>query len=121
MRLTVHMTNRAEQTTGYHEWTVGDRLRAARETVTTDQKLFAEMIGISRNALRHYERNLFVPRPPVLAAWCLATGFDRNWVMTGELPDSAATSGATARKRRGQWRDNRLFVAIPSSSLKTVA
>lgn len=99
------MTN-SEHQAGYHEWTVGDRLRAARESVTSDRKHFAEMIGISADTVRNYERDIFKPKRPVLAAWCLATGFDPNWITTGKLPnppdDGPDVAFGVTRKQRGE-------------------
>jgi transcriptional regulator with XRE-family HTH domain len=100
-----------EQERGYHEWTVGDRLRAAREAADLDGKQFAETIGISRDTLRNYERNIFKPKPPVLAAWCLATGFDKEWILTGERPGDDGngedvSKNVTLREPRNISRDN---------------
>lgn len=98
------MTN-SEQRAGYHEWTVGDRLRAARESVTSDKKRFAEMVGISPDTIRNYERGVNRPRAVILAAWCLVTGFSREWIMTGRMPGGPDGGGevsapVTLRQRR---------------------
>lgn len=115
MLLTARMTSEREleggEPRGYHEWTVGDRLRAARESVTSDRKKFAEMIAISPDTLRAYERGETKPKPYILAAWCLATGFDKDWILTGEKPnddpnDGAAPANVTLRERRGFPRGN---------------
>lgn len=110
----MRMTN-LEQPAGYHEWTMGDRLRAARESVTQEATKFAEMIGISRDTLRHYERDIYKPRPPVLAAWCLATGFSKQWILTGERPDGDGNGGdvsenVTLRRHSSFVRDNRVLL-----------
>lgn len=99
------MTN-SEQQAGYHVWTVGDRLRAARETVTADRTQFAEMIGVSPDTVRNYERGIFKPKPIVLNAWCLATGFNREWIETGHLPTDPH-DGATTESDDGS--ENYLF------------
>lgn len=103
MMFTVRMTN-SEQVSRHHEWTIGDRLRVARESVTYDKKQFAEMIGISRDTLRHYERGQTSPRPPVLTAWCLATGFDKEWILTGTI-SNPTTPGVTLYHERRNRRD----------------
>lgn len=114
MVFTVGMTN-SEQEAGYHEWTVGDRLRAARESVTSDRKHFAEMIGVAPGTIRNYERDIYKPKRPVLTAWCLATGFNREWVETGHMPEGPNDGGevaapVTLRQLRRIPRDNRILL-----------
>lgn len=100
-----------EKPRGYHEWTVGDRLRAARESITGDRKKFAEMIAISPDTIRAYERGESRPKAYIVAAWCLATGFDKDWILTGEKPsddpnDGGVPGNVTLRERRLFPRDN---------------
>lgn len=129
MMFTTHMAKREQEQNeprGYHEWTIGDRLRAARESVTLDGKQFAELIGISRDTLRNYERDTYKPKPPVLAAWCLATGFDKAWILTGEKPGNDTDGGdvsknVTLRERRGIPRGNRFLGRDNQFVLKSVA
>lgn len=66
-------------------WTIGDRLRKAREITGLDQGDFAERIGLSRNTVGSYEsgRGKKPPRGIVLNAWALATGVDRHWLEHG--------------------------------------
>lgn len=119
------MTNTDQVVARYHQWTVGDRLRAARESVTLDGKQFAELIGISRDSLRSYERGDTQPKPPVLAAWCLATGFDKEWILTGEVPNGPETgevvsASLTLRKHPDNWA-REVDGIKPRSLLKLVA
>lgn len=99
------MTNSEPRLT-YHEWTVGDRLRAARESVTSDRKRFAEMIGISPDTVRAYERGDTPPKPPALIAWCMATGFSRDWIVCGRVPAPDGGEGVSATVTLSKPRDN---------------
>ncbi len=69
---------------GIHVWTVGDRLRAARERITYDRKKFASLINVSVDTIRSYERNKTEPKTNNLNAWVLATGMSREWILTGQ-------------------------------------
>lgn len=66
------------------EWTLGDRLRKARQALGLEVGPFAERIGVSRNTVTSYEKDQVTrPRKIVLNAWTLATGVDRAWLETG--------------------------------------
>lgn len=70
------------------EWTIGDRLRKAREDAgfRKNQLEFAQQIGISRRSLTNYELAHTPPPRPVLLAWSFRTGISMEWLMTGEGP-----------------------------------
>jgi transcriptional regulator with XRE-family HTH domain len=76
MRRVAHMSEqRTDNPGGWDvEWTLGDRLRKARELAGYDAKAFAERIGVSRDTIRSYEADRYLPKRPVLLAWALATG-----------------------------------------------
>lgn len=64
-------------------WTVGDRLRKAREMVGLDRQAFAVEVGSSRNTIAKYETgDKDVPRT-LLLAWSMRTGVSMEWI-TGE-------------------------------------
>jgi transcriptional regulator with XRE-family HTH domain len=63
---------------------IRDRLRIAREQAGYDQAEFANVTGLSRGTISNYERGITPPRRPALLAWAMATGFDRDWLETGE-------------------------------------
>ncbi|HWA67244.1 MAG TPA: helix-turn-helix transcriptional regulator [Mycobacteriales bacterium] len=69
------------------EWTIGDRLRKARETTNLDRQAFATDLGIARNTLTKYETGDRLPPRPLLIAWCVRTGVSMTWVMTGNAAD----------------------------------
>lgn len=97
-----------------YEWTVGDRLRVAREQAGYDQREFAKVTGISRATIVNYEHGTYRPRAPMLAAWCLATGFSREWIETGHLPGpddgGERSTSVTLRQLRRFPRDNRILL-----------
>lgn len=69
-------------------FTLGDRLRKARELTGLDRKQFAEHIGIHRDSIAKYETDRTRPRPPILAAWSMATHVDLEWIRGGAGPNT---------------------------------
>jgi transcriptional regulator with XRE-family HTH domain len=59
------------------QWTLGDRMRKAREHAGLKQAELAEEIGIGRSSVVNYESGRAVPSRPVMLAWSLA------WVTLG--------------------------------------
>ena len=68
------------------EWTLGDRLRKAREETGLDQGQFADEIGISRNSVSNAETGATRPIKVTLKAWALRTGVPVEWLLTGVVP-----------------------------------
>jgi len=71
------------------EYTVGRRLRAAREDTGLSQSEFADSTGISRRTISRYESatSMNEVKRPILMAWAMATGVPMIWLETGERPD----------------------------------
>lgn len=67
-------------------FTMGDRLRKAREVTGLGASEFADVIGVSRNTVTNYERDHVKPRRVVLNAWALRTGVPLSWLETGRAP-----------------------------------
>lgn len=65
------------------EWTVGDRLRKAREQARLSQSDFEVVTGISRRTISAYEGDERSPRRPQLIAWAMATGVPLEWLEAG--------------------------------------
>jgi transcriptional regulator with XRE-family HTH domain len=63
------------------DWTLGDRLRKAREHAGLNQAELAEKIGIARSSVVNYESGRSVPSRPVVLSWCLCTGVSMGWVL----------------------------------------
>lgn len=68
------------------EWTLGDRLRKAREHAGLSQtQLYAET-GIARSSIVRYENDEARPSRAMLLAWHLCTGVSLDWLMgLGEI------------------------------------
>ena len=68
------------------EFTIGDRLRKARELTGLDRAEFAGELGISRNTVNNYEAGHTRPRLLALRAWAMRTGVPLTWLQTGAAP-----------------------------------
>src|SRR5258706_7656139 len=69
------------------QWTLGDRLRKARESAGLKQAELARKIGISRASIVNYEAGRYLPSRPVLLSWALCCGVDLGWLTGGGQPD----------------------------------
>ena len=67
-------------------WTLGDRLRKARELASIGQVEFSKMTDIARSSIVRYEGDVSVPRRHVLLVWAMATGVNLEWLETGTAP-----------------------------------
>ena len=76
------------------QWTLGDRLRKAREHAGLKQAELAQMIGIARSSVVSYESDRTVPSRPVVLSWSMATGVPTEWVL-GWAP---VLTGAAVKK-----------------------
>ncbi len=63
------------------EWTLGDRLRKAREHAGLNQAQLAATIGIARSSVVSYESGRTTPSRPVVLSWSLCTGVPAEWVL----------------------------------------
>lgn len=61
-------------------WTLGDKLRKARETANLHQSQLAAEIGISTSSIRGYEHARRAPRRAVLEAWAARCGVPVWWL-----------------------------------------
>lgn len=84
------------------QWTVGDRLRKARELTGLDRKAFAAEIGASRNSIATYESSDRPPRRFILLAWAAKTGVSIDWLLGDDdtpwrdaQPPGSSDSGTT--------------------------
>lgn len=74
-------------------WTLGDRLRKARESAGYEQLAFAEATGIARATISAAERGHRRPIKSNLRVWAMATGVPLTWLETGEGPSDDGPSG----------------------------
>jgi len=80
------------------EWTLGDRLRKAREFAGLHATQLADEIGIGRNSVSNYENGHTKPRRPVLQAWAMRTGVDYEWLVTGQATRPSVPAGEGAER-----------------------
>ncbi len=78
-------------------WTLGDRLRKAREFAGMEQNELAHRIGVSRGTVSNYElgRGIRPPKVVVLRAWAHECGVPYEWVVGA--PDTRQASRDVTR------------------------
>lgn len=67
-------------TTRTPEWTLGDRLRKAREVAGMRQEDLAGALHISRTAIAGWENDKHVPSWAAVKLWAELTGVDLAWL-----------------------------------------
>lgn len=67
-------------------FTVGDRLRKARELTGMGAPAFAKEIGVSHKTINNAESDRHTVRKIVMNAYALATGVSVEWLETGIAP-----------------------------------
>ncbi|MGH3276390.1 MAG: helix-turn-helix domain-containing protein [Streptosporangiaceae bacterium] len=76
------------------EWTLGDRLKKAREHAGLSQTELGREIGISLASAMRYETGKVTPSQPVLLSWALCTGVDLGWLGQGSINCGCSAPGA---------------------------
>jgi transcriptional regulator with XRE-family HTH domain len=79
------------------QWTLGDRLRKAREHAYMDQEELALRMGVSRGTVSNYElgRGTRPPKVVVLRAWAKECGVPYEWIVDGfRAPTARVTTPA---------------------------
>jgi len=66
------------------EWTMGDRLRKAREEAGLSQSELAAAIKVSRATVSNAEVGARHPLAITVGAWARATGVPEAWLLTGK-------------------------------------
>lgn len=104
--MAAEMTNRR-----IPQWTVGDRLRKARETAGIFVEEMATKVGRSRNSVTKYERARTVD-VNIVRSYADLTDTPMEWLLTGHGPDEGGPfpDGVTLRQRRGIRRGNPLIL-----------
>ena len=79
------------------EFTLGDRLRKAREFSGMDMQELAAAIDVHRQSISRYESGSAIPRKHVILSWSLVTGVDPEWIQGGAASSTNVeqTSGTT--------------------------
>lgn len=65
-------------------WTVGDRMRKAREHADLSQVQLSDRTGVGRTTIVSYETGKTQPSRPNLQSWALATGIPYEWICHGD-------------------------------------
>lgn len=76
------------------EFTIGDRLRKARELTRLSATDFGAEIGVSRNTISRAESGDTKPRRTMLMAWSMRTRVPMEWLETGAVDDETPPPGA---------------------------
>jgi transcriptional regulator with XRE-family HTH domain len=63
------------------QWTLGDRLRKARESAGIGVAEMALRIGVSRNTITNYEHDHRAPSVNALREWAQITGTPPSWLL----------------------------------------
>jgi transcriptional regulator with XRE-family HTH domain len=101
-------------TTTTPPWTLGDRLRKAREHAGVKQDEMALHLGLSRAALSGYERGTSPPKLAVLRVWALRCGVPLPWLQFGVDTDDLEPDGPdTLGQHSSSWK--RLQLLRPRS------
>lgn len=88
------------------EWTMGDRLRKAREAAGFDQVDLAELIGVSRTTVSNHEVGVGKRGPSrlLLRAWAHETGVPVWWLEGQPGPsDGTSLSDTELMQYRYSW------------------
>jgi transcriptional regulator with XRE-family HTH domain len=78
-------------------WTLGDRLRKARECAGIGSGQMARTLHVSRNSITNYERRETVEDVsyPVLIAWSSVTGVPLDWLLGTTDSDEGGSTLST--------------------------
>lgn len=89
-------------------WTVGDRLRKAREESGLSQQELADAIGVSRNTISNHEVGVGKREPQtlLLRAWAAATGVSVEWIRTGHAPPPPGVPTRATRRSQAVKRSD---------------
>lgn len=99
------------------EWTMGDRLRKARELTGLSQSQFAKALEISPKTVGSYETGRVAVRRIVVRAWSMRTGVPVEWLETGAAPSPGGDGAVDGVPPKGfepsTFRSNvRRFTAV---------
>lgn len=93
---------RMSTTTHIPVWTMGDRLRKAREDAGLSQAELALEVGVSRATVSNAEVGATTPLPITVNAWARITGVPAEWLRTGRVEDTPRPRSGPRRGTRGQ-------------------
>lgn len=88
------------------QWTVGDRLRKARETAGIGVEEIAARLGRNRNSVTRYERSRTVDIN-LVRSYSALTGTPLEWLLTGHGPDDPDSREVSTHVTQRYFGDNR--------------
>ena len=65
------------------------RVKEARLGTGLSQAKFSKLLNVYQGKYKHYETRIYLPRD-LIERFCLATGVNQTWLLTGEGPKLAA-------------------------------
>lgn len=86
------------------EFTLGDRLRRAREACGMTQAELAGTIGISQRSISNYEADVTVPNLLVIRTWASTTQVNLPWLAYGDAGAGDPGPGTWMSGRRRATR-----------------
>lgn len=94
------------------QWTLGDRLRKAREHAGMDQEELALRIGVSRGTVSNYEigRGTRPPKVVVLRAWARECGVPYEWIVDGFRRSTDSVTSPSNREFVSTTLPERIFI-----------
>jgi len=97
----------APMTTTTPVWTMGDRLRKAREHAGIGVSEMAELLLSSRSTVNNYETDKTRLTDVKLRRWAEVTGVPASWLVTGEVdtdhPSPRRGTGADKARPASTW------------------
>jgi len=81
-------------------WTLGDRLRKAREHARLSQEDLAAQLDMNRATISNYETGKHPPARVTVLSWAMICGVDPEWLM-GPNPGGGVASRAKWTALRG--------------------
>ena len=107
-----HMTTSVNVSGRVPAFTIGDRVRKARESAGLSQQQLADATGMARSGIVKIEGPESRPRRTSLIAIAMATGVDLTWLQTGETPAGSDLDGGGVVRHQGLEPRTRWFGAL---------
>jgi transcriptional regulator with XRE-family HTH domain len=83
-------------------FTLGERIRKAREDMALSQQEFAARMGVDRKSISNWESGRHAPRHRDLLFMAVVSGVDLDW-LTGEDPPVSPPGSAPVTAQSRSW------------------
>jgi len=97
------MSNTSHAAAARPAWTLGDRLRKARETAGFTQQQLADALMVDRKTVGSAEGGRTRPFPLVIREWSRVTAVDYDWLLTGTLDEVTQMGDTTDMRPYRYW------------------